>query len=119
MKRSTAENYPVSLLFVVRKVFEKLVNNRPVDHLEKCGLFSDLKQGFSSFGSTSYLLTVKSHRISRALNMSGATRAVAFDIFKAFTRCGILFFLKNSNLLEFQFVKLALYCLFSVIDDFL
>ena len=36
-ERSTAKNYgPVSLLSVVSKVFEKLVNNRLVDHLEKC-----------------------------------------------------------------------------------
>ena len=35
-KRSRAKNYrPVSLLFVVSKLFEKLVNNRFVDHLEK------------------------------------------------------------------------------------
>ena len=41
-ERSTAKNYrPISLLSVVSKVFEKLVNNRIVDHLEKCGLFSD------------------------------------------------------------------------------
>ena len=41
-ERSTAKNYhPVSLLPVVSKVFEKLVNNRIVDHQEKCGLFSD------------------------------------------------------------------------------
>ena len=40
-ERSTAKNYrPVSLLSVVSKVFEKLVNNRIVDYLEKCGLFS-------------------------------------------------------------------------------
>ena len=40
-KRSIAKNYhPVSLLSVVSKVFEKLVNNRIVDHLEKCGVFS-------------------------------------------------------------------------------
>ena len=39
-ERSTAKNYrPVSLLSVVSKVFEKFVNNRIVDHLEKCGLF--------------------------------------------------------------------------------
>ena len=38
-ERSTAKNYrPVRLLSVVSKV-EKLVNNRIVDHLEKCGLF--------------------------------------------------------------------------------
>ena len=36
----TAKNYhPVCLLSVVSKDFEKLVNNRIVDHLEKCGLF--------------------------------------------------------------------------------
>ena len=41
-ERSTAKNYcPVSLLSVVSKVFENLVNNRIVDHLEKCGFFSD------------------------------------------------------------------------------
>ena len=35
-KRSTAKNYRlVSILSVVSKVFEKLVNNRIVDHLEK------------------------------------------------------------------------------------
>ena len=39
-ERSTAKNYrPVSLLSVASKVFEKLVNNRVVDHLEKCDLF--------------------------------------------------------------------------------
>ena len=39
-EKSTAKNYqPVSPLSVVGKVFEKLVNNRIVDHLQKCGLF--------------------------------------------------------------------------------
>ena len=44
--RSTAKNYcPVSLHSVVCKVFEKLVNNRIVNHLEKCDLFSDFQYG--------------------------------------------------------------------------
>ena len=39
-ERSTAKNYcPVSLLSVVSKVFEKLVNNGIVDHQKKCGFF--------------------------------------------------------------------------------
>ena len=39
-ERSTAKNCcPVSLLSVVSKVFEKLVNNRIIVHLEKCGFF--------------------------------------------------------------------------------
>ena len=38
-ERSTAKNYrPACLLSVVSKVFEKLVNNRITDHLEKYGL---------------------------------------------------------------------------------
>ena len=42
MESATAKYYClVTLLSVISKVFEKLVNNRLVDHLEKCGLFSD------------------------------------------------------------------------------
>ena len=71
---------------MVSKAFEKLVNNRIVDHLEKCGLFSDFQYGFRSSRSTAGLLTVVSDRIARAFNRSGATRAVALDISKAFYR---------------------------------
>ena len=98
-ERSTAKNYrPVSLLSVVSKVFEKLVNNRIVDHLEKCGLFSDFQYGFRSCRSTADLLTVVSDRIARAFNKSVATRTVALDISKAFDRvwhAGLLHKLKS------------------------
>ena len=58
-ERSTAKNYrSVSLLSVVSKVFEKLVNNRVVDNLEKCGFFSDSQYGFMSSRSTADLLTI-------------------------------------------------------------
>ena len=58
-ERSFVKNYlPVSLLSMVSKMFEKLVNNSIVDHLEKCGLFSDFQYGFRSFRSTADLLTV-------------------------------------------------------------
>ena len=96
---SIAKNYlPVSLLSVVSKVFEKLVNNRIVDHLEKLGLFSDFQYGFRSSRSTADLLTVVSDRIARAFNRFGATRAVALDISKAFDRvwhAGLLHKLKS------------------------
>ena len=84
-ERSTAKNYhPVSLLSVVSKVFEKLVNNRIVDHLEKCDLFSDFQHGFRSSRSTADLLAVVSDRIARAFNRSGNTQDLALDISKAF-----------------------------------
>ena len=39
-EKSTAKNYRhVSLISVVSKFFEKIVNNRLIDHLEKYGLF--------------------------------------------------------------------------------
>ena len=98
-ERSTAKNYhPVSLLSVVSNVFEKLVNNRIVDHLEKSGLFSDFQYGFRSSRSTADLLKVVSDRTARAINRSGATRAVALDISKAFDRvwhAGLLYKLKS------------------------
>ena len=73
-ERSTAKNYrSVSLLSVVSKVFEELVNNRVVDHLEKCGLFSDLQYGFRSSQSTADLVTVVSDRTAMAFNRTGAT----------------------------------------------
>ena len=72
-ERSTAKKYrPVSLLSVVSKVFEKLVNNRIVDHLEKCGLFSDFQYGCRSSRLTADLLTVVSDQITRVFNKSRA-----------------------------------------------
>ena len=61
----------VSLLSVVSKVFQKLVNNRIVDHLQKCGLFADFQYGFRSSRSTADLLTVASDRIVRLLTRLG------------------------------------------------
>ena len=86
-ERSSAKNYcPVSLLSVVSKVFERLVNSGIVDHLEKCGCLSDSQYGFRSSRSTADLLTVVNDRIVRALNKSGATGAVALDKSKTFDR---------------------------------
>ena len=66
---SMARNcHPVSLLSVVSKIFEKLLNNRLVDHFEKCGLFSDFQYDFRSFRSTTNLQTVVSDRIVRIFN---------------------------------------------------
>ena len=73
-ERSTAENcHPVSFLSIISKVFEKLVNNRIVDHLEKCDLFSDFQYGFRFSQSTANFLTVLSDRIAMAFKRSGTT----------------------------------------------
>ena len=90
-ERSTTKNYhPVSLLSLDSKVFEKLVNNRIADHLEKCFLFSDFQYGFRSSQTTADLLTVVPDRIARAFIRSRTTRDVALDISKAFDRLWVL-----------------------------
>ena len=48
--------------------------------------FSEFQYGFRSSVSTADLLKVISDRIVRAFNRSGATRAVALDIPRAFDR---------------------------------
>ena len=93
-ERSAAKNYrPVSLLSVVSKVFDRIV-----DHLGKCGLFSDFQYGFRSSRSTADLLAAVSDRIARAFNRCGPTQAVALDISKAFDRvwhAGLFYTLKS------------------------
>ena len=76
--------------------------------------FSDFQYGFRSSRSTADLLTVVSDRIARAFGRFGATQAVAVDISKAFDRVW------HAGLLHklFQVRYLALFLLFSVIDDF-
>ena len=107
----------VSLLSVVSKAFERLVNNSIVDHLEKCGLFSDFQYSFRYSRSTADLVTVVSDRIARAFNRSGTTQAVALDISKAFDRvlhAGLLHKLKSYGISSQIFGLL----LFSVIGGF-
>ena len=64
-EKSTAKNYhSISPLPVVSKVFEKLVNNRIVDYVEKHSIFPDFQYGFRCSQSTVELLTVVSDRIA-------------------------------------------------------
>ena len=96
---------------MVSKVLEKVVNNRIVDHLDKCDLFSDFQYGFRSSQSTADLLTVVSDRIVKAFYRSrGYSRLLA--------EFGMLVFFTNLSLMEFQVRYLALFLLFSVIDTF-
>ena len=84
-KAKKCNHFPVILLSVVIQVFERLVNNRIVDHIEKC-LFSDFQYDFRSARSTADFLTVVSDRIARSFNRFGATRSVVHDISKVFDR---------------------------------
>ena len=75
-------------------------------------------KSLKNFRLTADLLTFVSGRITRAFNRSAATRAVALDISKVFAGFGMLVFFINLCLMEFQARHLALFLLFSVIDNF-
>ena len=92
---------------------------RIVDHLQKCGLFSDFQYGFRSSRSTVDLVKVVSDRTTRAFNRSGATRAVKLEIYpRLSTEFGMLVFFTNLSLTKFQVRYLTLFLLFSLIDSF-
>ena len=96
----------------LNKVFEKLVSDRLVDHLEKCGLFPDFQYGFRFSHPTADLLTVLFDRIARTFNRSATTRALAFNISKASDKVWQLVVFTIIRLLEFQARYLVLFCIF-------
>ena len=86
-ERSSPSNYrPISILTVISKVFEIVINSALTKHLESNNLLSDHQYGFRSERSTADLLTVVTERIHQALDVSGEARAIALDISKAFDK---------------------------------
>ena len=85
--RSSPSQYrPISLLSVMSKLFESVINKRVTQHLTKNNLLCDEQYGFRSSRSTADVLTVITHRVSQALDEGFMTRAVALDISKAFDK---------------------------------
>ena len=84
-ERSDPGKYrPISLLPIISKIFESFINDSLPKHLDITGLFSDLQYGFRAFRSTTGILIVLSERIYISLDAGGETRAIAFEISKAF-----------------------------------
>ena len=105
---TTKNDHPVSLLSLVSKVFEKLVNIWIVDHIEKCGLFSDFQYGFRSSRSTADLLTVVSDRIPRLLMCLRLFELQHLIYLRVLIGFGLLVFFTKLSLREFQVRYLTL-----------
>ena len=106
-ERSSVKNYrPVSLLFVVSKVFGLLVTWRNVVFFK----ISSMGLGLLDQPQIFWQL----YGVSGA-SMSGATRDVVLDIFKAFDT---VWHATNLSLMEFQVRYLTLFLFFSVINCF-
>ena len=118
-ERSTAKNYcPFNLLSVVSKVFEKLVINRIVDHLENCNLFliSSMVLGlFDQLQIFSHLYLIE---LLVLLTGQGLLELWHLIYPRLLTGFGMLVFFPNLSLVELQDRYLALLLLFSIIDSF-
>lgn len=78
----TSQCRPTSLLSVIRKPFEVVVNKNFVNHLRRNKLYN--QYGFWSSRSTADIPTPISHRISEVIGNKYSS--VAFDITKAFDK---------------------------------
>ena len=118
-ERSTAKSHRVvSLLSVVSKVFEKLVNNSIVDYLEKCGLFSISSMVLGLLDQLWIFLQL--YLIELLGFLTGLGPLELWDLIypRLLTGFGMLVFFTNLSLMEFQVRYLPLFLLFSVIDSF-
>ena len=120
-ERSTAKNYRhVSLLSVVSKVFEKLVNNSIVDHLEKCGIFSISSLVLGLLDQLWIFLQLYLIELARLLTGLGPLEPELWVLIypRLLTGFDMLVFFTNLNLMEFQVRYLTTFLLFTVIDNF-
>ena len=110
--------YPISLLSVVSKVFEKLVDNRIVDHLEKCGFFL---RSSMVLGLLDQLQIFWQLYLIELLELLTGLRLLKLQQLiypRLSTGFGMLVFFTDLNLMEFQVRYLALFRLFSVKEGF-
>ena len=112
-ERYTTGNYgPVNLVSVVSKIFEELVNNRIVDHLEKCGLFliSNMVLGLlDQLQIISQLCLTESRGFLTGMRLLELWQLIYPRLS---TGCGMLVFFTNLILMEFQ-VRYLAYFFFS------
>ena len=85
--KSVAKNYrPVSLLCVLSKVFESVINKQLTNYLERNHLLSDSQFGFRRGLGTADLLTTLHHHWATTVGNGGDVRVLAIDIAGAFDR---------------------------------
>ena len=85
--KHTPSNYrPISLLSVLSKVMERLINKAMWKHLDNHKLISDQQFGFRAGHSTSDALTYVAQRLTNTINNREEARVVCLDISKAFDR---------------------------------
>ena len=85
--RSLSTSYrPIAILCVLSKVFEKIINNNLVSHIENHNIIPNIQFGFRRGLSTSHALTLAHKTITSALTKSESVGAMSLDVEKAFDR---------------------------------
>ena len=85
--KSMMKNYrPISLLTIISKIMEGIINRQLVNHLETHQLFSSSQFGFRRGLGTSDLLTALQHSWATTLAGGGLVHALAVDIAGAFDK---------------------------------
>ena len=103
---------------MVGKVFEKLVNNRIVDHLEKCDLFLISSMVLGLLDQLQIFSQLYLIELPGLLTDLGLLELWHLIYPRLLTGFGMLVFFTKLSLIEFYIRYLALYLLFSVIDSF-
>lgn len=85
--KSTPKNYrPISLLSILSKVMEAIINRSITNFLESNQVLSGRQFGFRrGLGTTDLLLSLQ-HEWSRTSNAGGVTRVLAVDVAGAFDK---------------------------------
>lgn len=83
--RSCPENYrPISLLSILSKILERIVNNRLVKFIESRNLLSPRQFGFRHYKSTEDAVVLLSDLVSQYLDSGNGCIGVFLDLAKAF-----------------------------------
>ena len=103
---------------VSSKVFEKLVNNRIIDHLEKSGLFSDFRMVLRLLHQLQIFSQPYLIELLGLLTDLGLLELSYLIYPRLLAGFGMTVYFSNLSLTELQVRYLALFLLFSVIDGF-
>ena len=87
MSKSSVRNYrPISLLPILSKVMETVINRAVTNFLEKNSILSNSQYGFRRCMSTQDILTLQSHRRHTTSARGGSTLVTAVDVAGAFDK---------------------------------
>ena len=96
--KANAQHYrPVSLLSVMSKVMESIINSQIMNHLERYGLLSPNQFGFRRTIGAADLLTSLHHEWVNAVSSGRTAHVVAIDIAGAFDRVSHLGLLSKAR----------------------